>query len=452
MNNRTTEDCAHSLGTKWYDRKSGQHRHIGHHGKSACFSTQSYKLLNSGEGGFLATDDREVAAYCILAAGSYEKLYKKHISVPSDVMLFETLKPNIPNFSIRMSNLTAAVLRPQIPLIDEKIARYNKNYNQLANLLANLDCIEIPQSLCQVVRVANSFQFNLVGMSILQIKDFISNVTERGIKIQIFGHGDNARYFQNWQYSFKKMPELRQTDDIISSACDIRLPLSFDTDDINLIGYIIRDTLYKMLRKENRVDYKEGLTDNFIDIEEVISKYDGWTSDYDLEHQENGWKILLNHTAYTITDYLPNDAEILDVGCGTGLLGTELYAYGFNHIHGIDISEKSLDVARGLDIYKKVYRAELGKYLDFADNSFDALVSCGVFTRKQVPVNTFEELFRILKTGGIFAVVLRVEDEGYYDIRIQDYCAGKVLTEILRKRLCVLQSCSHDLLILKKSA
>lgn len=45
------EDCAHSLGVFW----DGEHS--GHKGVAACISTQAYKLLNSGEGGFLLTDD-----------------------------------------------------------------------------------------------------------------------------------------------------------------------------------------------------------------------------------------------------------------------------------------------------------------------------------------------------------------------------------------------------------
>jgi dTDP-4-amino-4,6-dideoxygalactose transaminase len=43
------EDCAHAIGVFWGDR------HSGHHGVVSCFSTQSHKAINSGEGGFLCT-------------------------------------------------------------------------------------------------------------------------------------------------------------------------------------------------------------------------------------------------------------------------------------------------------------------------------------------------------------------------------------------------------------
>ncbi|MCR9113741.1 MAG: DegT/DnrJ/EryC1/StrS family aminotransferase, partial [Rhodobacteraceae bacterium] len=50
------EDCAHTMGAAWNGVPSGRHGLIG------CYSTQTYKHMNSGEGGFLVTDDDEVMA------------------------------------------------------------------------------------------------------------------------------------------------------------------------------------------------------------------------------------------------------------------------------------------------------------------------------------------------------------------------------------------------------
>ncbi|MDJ0733378.1 MAG: methyltransferase domain-containing protein [Nostocaceae cyanobacterium] len=120
-------------------------------------------------------------------------------------------------------------------------------------------------------------------------------------------------------------------------------------------------------------------------------------------------------------------------------------------MYGIDISEQSLLVAEKLDIYQGLSLGELGNKLDFADNSFDAWVSSGVFTRKQVPLNAFEELIRILKPSGLIMVAFRVEDNDYYYNKIKEYCAQNVLEEVWKNRLGVLKSCNHDLVILKKT-
>lgn len=70
------EDAAHSLGV-YYKGK-----HTGHHGRISAVSSQSYKMINSGEGGFLLTNDPDVGAAAAVYAGAYEALNAKHITVP----------------------------------------------------------------------------------------------------------------------------------------------------------------------------------------------------------------------------------------------------------------------------------------------------------------------------------------------------------------------------------
>ena len=53
------EDCAHGCGVTWRGRQ------LGYHGKLAAYSTQSDKVINSGEGGFVTTDDDAIAAQLI---------------------------------------------------------------------------------------------------------------------------------------------------------------------------------------------------------------------------------------------------------------------------------------------------------------------------------------------------------------------------------------------------
>ncbi|HHS89403.1 MAG TPA: aminotransferase class I/II-fold pyridoxal phosphate-dependent enzyme, partial [Rhodobacteraceae bacterium] len=66
------EDAAHSLGTTWHGRN------IGTIGRVGCFSFQSYKLVNSGEGGILITDDADLIARAVIMSGAYEHNWKKH--------------------------------------------------------------------------------------------------------------------------------------------------------------------------------------------------------------------------------------------------------------------------------------------------------------------------------------------------------------------------------------
>ena len=69
------EDCAHTVGCRWAETFTGRF------GKVGCYSSQTYKHMNSGEGGLLVTDDDDIIARAILYSGSY-MLYERHISRP----------------------------------------------------------------------------------------------------------------------------------------------------------------------------------------------------------------------------------------------------------------------------------------------------------------------------------------------------------------------------------
>ncbi len=252
-NIRLIEDCAHGLGKRWDTDGTDKNQFVGHHCEIACYSTQSHKMLNSGEGGFIATNNEQLAAYCILAAGSYEGLYKKHIARPLNDQLFEDIKFDVPNFSLRMNNLTAAILRPQVDLIDERIASYKTKYEHLTSMLSCVEYLHIPAPIACAENVGDSLQFNLLEFDEANVADFIQLAAEKGVIIQVFGRNNNARDFRNWQYSFDDLPACEKTADIISFACDLRLPISFTQEDIELIGAIIIETMAEITATSNSI-------------------------------------------------------------------------------------------------------------------------------------------------------------------------------------------------------
>ena len=111
------EDCAHTMGAAGAVVPSGRHGLVG------CYSAQTYKHVNSGEGGFLVTDDAEMAKAIILS-GSY-MLYGRHRAGAGPGGL-RGVKYETPNVSGRMDNLRAAILRPQIRALPERVARLER--------------------------------------------------------------------------------------------------------------------------------------------------------------------------------------------------------------------------------------------------------------------------------------------------------------------------------------
>ena len=139
------------MGAKWEDIKSGNF------GLVSCFSTQTYKHMNSGEGGFITTKDDGIIASCILLSGSY-MLYDKHVSSPNK-KYFEEQKFHLPNCSMRMDNLRASILRPQLKIIDKNIERWNKRYTTIASRLSKIKSIYLPKRPNQEKYVGSSCSF-----------------------------------------------------------------------------------------------------------------------------------------------------------------------------------------------------------------------------------------------------------------------------------------------------
>jgi len=233
------EDCAHSLGVSW------KGKHSGHVGKVAAISSQSYKMINSGEGGFLLTDDAEIAAMTAVYAGAYEGLAGKHLTVPGPEV-FGDMPMQIPNYSIRMSALAAAVIRPQILTLDERREKYNKRYAFVTEKLVERKghLLSIPVNTPGMDPVHDSLQINLSEDKITdeQVQKFLDECAAHGLPVELFGHKSNARNFINWGFAPAEDP-LPLTAKMLKRACDVRLPLMWDDEDFSDMVDVLCESL-----------------------------------------------------------------------------------------------------------------------------------------------------------------------------------------------------------------
>lgn len=227
------EDAAHSLGTVWGGRT------IGTIGKVGCFSFQSYKLVNAGEGGIMITDDPEIAARAIIMSGAYESNWKKHPGLTNSCAHWQN---RLPLYNLRMQNLSAAVIRPQLPLVAERVAKGRAGHDRVAAQLNLSAHLAVPEALGPEERAPDSIQFNLVGgWSDQQALDFQTAAKARGISVQVFGLSEgNARAFWNWQF-LGEVPDLPQTRAMLMRACDVRLPTRLTEAELDYIASALVD-------------------------------------------------------------------------------------------------------------------------------------------------------------------------------------------------------------------
>ncbi len=221
------EDAAHSLGTTWNGQK------IGTMGVVGCFSFQSYKLVNGGEGGILVTDDEDIIAKAVIMSGAYENNWQKH---GCDTDCFAKYQNTLPLYNTRMNNLSATVIRPQLAEVPRRAANGLRNHEHLAARLNSHPNLTVPPALKPEHRAPDSIQFLLEDMSEPQARALMASSASLGLPLQIFGlHTENARVFWNWKF-IKDLPELPQTRAMLMRACDLRLPASLSLADVDQIA------------------------------------------------------------------------------------------------------------------------------------------------------------------------------------------------------------------------
>ncbi len=228
------EDCAHTMGADWGGVPSGRW------GKFGCYSTQTYKHINSGEGGFLIGDDPEAMARAIMLSGSY-MLFERHRAAPPPEV-FKTIKYETPNISGRMDNLRAAILRPQLADLRTQCDRWNALYRAVEAGLADTPGLRLIPRPAKEGFVASSFQFLLLDWPADAVGEVIARCLSRGVELKWFGGAEPAGFtsrYDSWRYAPEQ--SLPASDRILAGIVDMRLPLTFSMDDCALIARIIRD-------------------------------------------------------------------------------------------------------------------------------------------------------------------------------------------------------------------
>ncbi len=150
------------------------------------------------------------------------------------------------------------------------------------------------------------------------------------------------------------------------------------------------------------------------DPEKVRQFYEEWARNYNIDTSSSAYtgpeiaaKLLQRH--------LPEPNKLLlDAGCGTGLVGVELEKLGYRLIDGFDLSESMTEQAAATGAYRDLLGGidMMRAAESYADDTYDAILSIGVFTLGHVPPEALEVLLRLVRKGGLLLVSTRTH---YYE-------------------------------------
>ena len=168
------------------------------------------------------------------------------------------------------------------------------------------------------------------------------------------------------------------------------------------------------LKNYENLDLKDAKNDN-----RLTEVYRDWAKKYDYDNDHVLGTVSQPKSVNLLSTRLKDKtAEIIDVGCGTGLVGEKLKAKDFIYFDGIDISKDMLSIAKSRG-YRNLFLGSLNKQLPLLDDAYDAAMCIGVFTHGHVSSDGFNELCRIVKPGGYVCFTINegvFEEYGFKDM------------------------------------
>ncbi|PKS08710.1 hypothetical protein jhhlp_004763 [Lomentospora prolificans] len=148
------------------------------------------------------------------------------------------------------------------------------------------------------------------------------------------------------------------------------------------------------------------------DTTKLRAIYDEWAASYDMELADASQEYVAPALAgaYLLqalgTPSINDGLEILDAGCGTGLVGSHLAVIGAKKIDGVDLSMGMLQVAEKTGAYRSLTTMDLSQTLPLKDQSYDAITCIGTLTQGHVGPSVLHEFTRVTKKGGFIVVTI----------------------------------------------
>jgi len=183
------EDCAHTLGATWQSEGDECPRHIGAFGAVAVWSLQTNKSMNSGEGGIISTSLQSAASFITVATGSYGHYRLNGAS--GDATEIDKIYESVPNFSMRMTTIAAALALPQLKLLPAKCEAWRVHAMIVRKALQACPHTHVPPhedyNAGRMAVVWSSIQFELVRFSESMVEDVIAKLAKSGVTVAWFG-------------------------------------------------------------------------------------------------------------------------------------------------------------------------------------------------------------------------------------------------------------------------
>merc|ERR1712098_159257 len=167
--------------------------------------------------------------------------------------------------------------------------------------------------------------------------------------------------------------------------------------------------LYSVMARSSEVTWTSLVHNTSITPAAVHSVYQSWANNYE-EDLNNLRTTGADHLADELVDSLTvmgreekETISVLDVACGTGLVGEALVRRGFRDISGLDFCRAMLDIAQHKGVYRELVETAFGGEVpsSLAGRQYDCVVMKGGFAAGHLPLTSLATMAALCKPGGL---------------------------------------------------
>ena len=182
-------------------------------------------------------------------------------------------------------------------------------------------------------------------------------------------------------------------------------------------------------------------------------QYDQWATDYDRDLLNELGYVAHLRAAEIFARVVPaRSAKVLDMGCGSGLVGKTLRELGYAHLDGADFSPKMLDLARQRGVYQNLRQHDITKPMDC--EPYDALISVGLFSYGVPELTELHHVVDCVAVGSRCVVTVNgsawVEHDLDVVLREQVKRYGFTLEEVITTDYLLAENINARVLVLRR--
>ena len=132
--------------------------------------------------------------------------------------------------------------------------------------------------------------------------------------------------------------------------------------------------------------------------------YDEWSNTYDEDLLNDLGYIAHSEVGAIFTELVSDTSTfILDVACGTGLVGQYLRQRDYDRIDGVDFSEGMLDLVRTRSIYQHTWQHDFTKPANI-EKLYQAVICVGLFSYNLPRISDMHNVVNCVEPGGLCVI------------------------------------------------